>query len=89
MNEARLREALDPDRPPKWAGLQAQPNFRHPQVGHEWHGSPARVRLRLFWLGLMDRKGSAIRRSNSEFFGVIRVGRQHSVSPANRSDPAL
>jgi hypothetical protein len=27
-------------------------------------------------------------RSTSEFFGVIRVRRQHSVPPANRNDPA-
>jgi hypothetical protein len=28
-------------------------------------------------------------RSTSQFFGVIRVGRQHSVTPANRNDPAV
>ncbi len=43
------------------------------RVAHAWHGSPARVRLRR---GLRsasgDRKGSAIRRSTSELFGVIR-----------------
>jgi hypothetical protein len=29
------------------------------------------------------------RRSTSQFFGVIRVGRQHSIPPANRDDPAV
>ena len=28
-------------------------------------------------------------RSTSQFFGVIRVGRQHSVPPAYRDDPAV
>jgi hypothetical protein len=60
------------------------------EVGHEWHGSPARVRLRrVLRSASAHRKGSAIRRSTSEFFGVIRVGRQHSVSPANPGDPAV
>jgi hypothetical protein len=32
---------------------------------------------------------SSLQRSTSQFFGVIRVGRQHSVPPANPHDPAL
>jgi hypothetical protein len=36
-----------------------------------------------------DRKGRAIRRSTSQFFGVIHVGRQCSVPPANQDDPAV
>jgi len=34
-----------------------------------------------------ERRGSS--RSTSQFFGVIRVGRQHPVPPANRDDPAV
>ena len=40
---------------------------------------PVPTEKRPFW----GRLGSAIRRSTSEFFGVIRLGRQYSVSPAN------
>jgi integrase len=35
----------------------------------------------------VSRQGRASRRSISQFFGVIRVGRQHSVLPANRIIP--
>jgi hypothetical protein len=35
------------------------------------------------------RQGRAIRRSTSQFFGVIRVGRHHSVPPVNPDDPAV
>jgi hypothetical protein len=41
--------------------------------------------MRTFWGQL----GRAIRRSTSQFFGVIRVAGQRSVSPANLDDPAL
>jgi hypothetical protein len=34
------------------------------------------------------RRTNCSRRSTSWLFGVIRVERQHSVSPANRGDPA-
>jgi hypothetical protein len=37
----------------------------------------------------LGRRGRAIRRSTSQFFGIIRVGRQHSVPPASRDDPAV
>jgi hypothetical protein len=51
------------------------------------HGIRFRTRHRCarFW----GRQGRAIRRSTSQFFGVIRVGRQYSVPPANRDDPAV
>jgi hypothetical protein len=34
-------------------------------------------------------KNTASGRSTSQFFGVIHVGRQHSVPPANRDDPTV
>jgi hypothetical protein len=50
-----------------------------------WERHPIPTQTRKF----LDRQGRVIRRSTSQFFGVIRVGRQHPVPPANRDDPAL
>ena len=50
-----------------------------------WKQHPQPTEMRTFW----DRPGRAIRRSTSQFFGIIRVGRQYAVSPANPGDPVI